>query len=175
MANEIERKFLVLNSSWQAQSRESHRMRQGYLTRIEQGNKSSVRVRISNDKAWLNIKSSTLGIRRLEYEYAIPQDEAQEMLDLLAQGPVLEKTRYLIPFEGHTWELDVFHGANEGLVVAEIELAHEEEAFARPAWLGREVSDDPRYYNVNLINHPWTQWRDEAQVPQEIERLKTVK
>lgn len=162
MASEIERKFLVLDSSWQEQSSQSRYLRQGYLTRIEQGGNSSVRVRISDTEAWLNIKSSTLGISRLEYEYAIPLDEAKEMLDLLAQGPVLEKTRHLIPFEGHTWELDVFHGANEGLVVAEIELAHEEEAFARPAWLGREVSDDPRYYNVNLINHPWSEWKDDT-------------
>lgn len=162
MASEIERKFLVLNSRWQEQSSQSRYLRQGYLTRIEQGGNSSVRVRISDTEAWLNIKSSTLGISRLEYEYAIPLDEAKEMLDLLAQGPVLEKTRHLIPFEGHTWELDVFHGANEGLVVAEIELAHEDEAFAKPAWLGCEVSDDPRYYNVNLINHPWSEWKDEA-------------
>lgn len=158
MASEIERKFLVLDTSWQQQSTERHYLRQGYLTRTENGCKSSVRVRISDTEAWLNIKSSTLGIRRLEYEYGIPLEDAREILDKLAQGQVLEKTRYLIPYQGHSWELDVFHGANEGLVVAEIELVHEDEAFAKPAWLGCEVSEDPRYYNVNLIQHPWSEW-----------------
>lgn len=162
MASEIERKFLVLDSSWQEQSSQSRYLRQGYLTRIEQGGNSSIRVRISDTEAWLNIKSSTLGISRLEYEYGIPLEDAREMLDLLVQGPVLEKTRHLIPFEGHTWELDVFHGENQGLVVAEIELTHEDETFAKPAWLGREVSADPRYYNVNLITHPWSEWKDDA-------------
>lgn len=158
MAKEIERKFLVLGTGWQAEVSERYFLCQGYLTQIGKGCKSSVRVRISDTKAWLNIKSSTLGISRLEYEYSIPLSDAKEMLDTLAMGPVLEKTRYLIPHQGHTWELDVFHGANDGLVVAEIELAHEDEAFAKPAWLGREVSDDPRYYNVNLIEHPWSEW-----------------
>jgi adenylate cyclase len=162
MASEIERKFLVLDSSWQEQSSQSRYLRQGYLTRIEQGGNSSIRVRISDTEAWLNIKSSTLGISRLEYEYGIPLEDAREMLDLLVQGPVLEKTRHLIPFEDHTWELDVFHGENQGLVVAEIELTHENETFAKPAWLGREVSADPRYYNVNLITHPWSEWKDDA-------------
>jgi adenylate cyclase len=172
MAQEIERKFLVLDDRWRSEVKASHRLRQGYLTSGYLGKdgdadgkssgKSSVRVRISDSQAWLNIKSSTLGISRLEYEYSIPVTEAQEMLDHLAMGPVLEKTRHLIEHQGHLWELDVFYGANQGLVVAEIELTSEDETFARPLWLGREVSDDPRYFNSNLIQRPWSEWRHDS-------------
>lgn len=169
MAQEIERKFLVQDERWRSEVKASHCLRQGYLTSGYLGKnsgkssgKSSVRVRISDGQAWLNIKSSSLGISRLEYEYPIPVTEAQEMLDHLAMGPVLEKTRHLIEHQGHLWELDVFAGDNQGLVVAEIELKSEDETFARPLWLGREVSDDPRYFNSNLIQHPWCEWRDDG-------------
>lgn len=168
MAQEIERKFLVLDERWRSEVKASHRLRQGYLTSGYLGKegdaacKSSVRVRISDTQAWLNIKSSSLGISRLEYEYPIPVTEAQEMLDHLAMGPVLEKTRHLIEHQDHLWELDVFYGANQGLVVAEIELKSEDETFDRPLWLGPEVSDDPRYFNSNLIQHPWCEWRDDG-------------
>ncbi len=160
MAVEIERKFLVVSDAWRAQAGEGVRYRQGYLTRVhgDCAARASVRVRIEGDQARLNIKSARLGIRRQEYEYAIPPDEAEEMLATLVLGALVEKTRYRVPVGKHVWEIDVFEGDNAGLVVAEIELAAEDEAFERPAWLGEEVSDDPRYYNVCLAEHPYRDW-----------------
>ncbi len=157
MPTEIEKKFLVLNDTWRDGNPPAIRMRQGYLAGTE---KSSVRIRIEGKNANLNIKSATLGIRRQEYEYEIPIEEAQEMLDNLAEGPLVEKTRYHVQVGQHRWELDVFEGENAGLVVAEIELDHENEVFVRPAWLGREVSHDKRYYNVCLAQHPYKEWRE---------------
>ncbi|MBI5450751.1 MAG: CYTH domain-containing protein [Gammaproteobacteria bacterium] len=155
MAQEIERKFLLINDDWRAQvSRQSY-YRQGYLAG---GERSSIRVRVADGQAWLNIKSATLGIQRTEFEYQIPLADAQQMLDRFCLGAVIEKTRYFVTVAGHLWEIDVFDGANAGLVVAEIELDDEHEAFVRPAWLGAEVSDDPRYYNVCLVEHPYSQW-----------------
>ncbi|NOY61615.1 MAG: CYTH domain-containing protein [Gammaproteobacteria bacterium] len=155
MGVEIERKFLIKNGSWRQQVCSSKRYRQGYLA----GNdKSSVRVRIAGEQARLNIKSATLGIRRMEYEYALPLADAQEMLDQLCEQPLIEKTRYFVEHEGNTWEIDLFEGDNAGLIVAEIELEDEAQHFARPAWLGEEVSDDPRYYNVCLVKHPYKNW-----------------
>jgi adenylate cyclase len=155
MAIEIERKFLLEDESWRAHVIRSVPMHQGYLGSDPQ---CSVRVRRAGDAAWLNIKSATLGIERLEFEYAIPLDDAETMLQRLCGARALSKTRHLVPHGGHTWEIDEFDGDNRGLIVAELELAHADEPFARPAWLGREVSDDPRYYNVCLIDHPYTQW-----------------
>jgi adenylate cyclase len=117
-------------------------------------------VRIEGERANLNIKSATLGVRRQEFEYPIPLAEAEEILDTLCEQPQIEKIRYLLPYGGHTWEIDVFAGENEGLVVAEIELASEDEAFERLAWLGEEVSGDTRYYNVCLVRHPYREWKD---------------
>ena len=154
MATEIERKFLLADERWRDDAGDGVHYVQGYLGLID---RASVRVRIAGDRANLNIKSAVLGIERLEYEYAVPLADAREML-ALASGPPVDKTRYLVPFEGHTWEIDEFHGANAGLVVAEIELAAPDEAFARPPWIGDEVSDDPRYYNVNLAKHPYCDW-----------------
>jgi adenylate cyclase len=155
MATEIERKFLVINDDWRAQvSRQSH-MRQGYLVGSE---KASVRVRVAEDKGYLNIKSATLNVTRKEYEIPIPLSDANELLDELCEHPLIEKTRYYIPAGRHTWEVDVFEGDNAGLLVAEIELQDEAEAFDRPAWLGEEVSDDARYYNVCLVKHPYKDW-----------------
>lgn len=158
MAVEIERKFLVSSDSWRAEVRKSSYYRQGYLSTME-GN-ASVRVRISDEHANINIKSMTLGVLRQEYEYAIPMEDAREMLDNLCTGPVIEKTRYLVDHGDHTWEIDVFDGDNAGLIVAEIELGAEDEAFALPEWAGREVSDDKRYYNVHLAQHPYKEWKD---------------
>lgn len=160
MATEIERKFLLSNDSWRAQADAGSTMRQGYLTDLsaEHGQKSSIRVRIAGAQANLNIKSATLGITRQEYEYSIPLADAHALLDSLAHGPLIEKTRYHVTHGAHTWEIDVFAGDNQGLVVAEIELGAEDEAFERPAWLGDEVSDDPRYYNVCLVKHPFKDW-----------------
>lgn len=156
MPSEIERKFLLASEDWRHSIRRSIPIRQGYLA---EGN-ASVRVRVSGDEANLNIKSMTLGVSRLEYEYSIPLDEAHEMLDRLCRRPLIEKTRHLVEFAGRTWEIDEFAGDNAGLVVAELELGSEDEAYERPDWLGDEVSDDPRYYNVRLVQHPYRDWPD---------------
>lgn len=155
MATEIERKFLVRNDGWRAQAQPGKRYRQGYLTSDA---RSSVRVRVAGDQGYLNIKSATLGITRMEYEYAIPLHDAEEMLAHLRAGPLIEKTRYLVEHAGHVWEIDVFEGDNAGLVVAEIELQSQDETFALPGWAGEEVSHDPRYYNVSLVTHPYKDW-----------------
>ena len=155
MGIEIERKFLVEGTDWRSEAVASKAMKQGYLGRL---GKASVRVRTTEDAAYLNIKSADLGISRREYEYAIPLAEADEMLETIAEGAIIDKTRYIVPFGAHTWEIDVFAGPNAGLVVAEIELATPDEPFERPVWLGKEVSDDPRYYNVCLVTHPYSEW-----------------
>lgn len=155
MAREIERKFLVTGEGWrEAVERRAH-YRQGYLASDKF---CSIRVRVSDSEAFLNIKSATLGIQRQEYEYPIPLADAQEILDGLCEGPLIEKTRHYVRHGGHLWEVDVFEGDNAGLVVAEIELEHEDEAFERPPWIGEEVSHDPRYYNVCLVRHPYKTW-----------------
>ena len=160
MATEIERKFLLANDRWREQADAGITVRQGYLTDSSSGSeqKSSIRIRIAGEQANLNIKSATLGITRQEYEYPIPLADAHALLDSLADGPLIEKTRYHVQHGAHTWEIDVFTGDNQGLVVAEIELGAEDEAYERPAWLGEEVSDDPRYYNVCLVKHPFKDW-----------------
>lgn len=155
MAKEIERKFLLKNSSWQEFADEGMLYSQGYLV----GSKdASVRIRIQGDHAFINIKSATIDISRQEFEYEIPVDEATEMLETLCEKPLISKKRHLIKTETHIWEIDVFSGENEGLIVAEIELRDVNESFEKPSWLGNEVSDDARYYNVNLVNHPYKDW-----------------
>ncbi len=155
MATEIERKFLLKDDSWKAQADEGIYFRQGYFAQPE---KASIRVRLSANRAYLNIKSAELGITRLEYEYEIPVADAAEMLDRLCETPQIEKTRYHVNYADHVWEVDVFMGDNSGLVVAEIELSAENEEFERPPWLAEEVSDDHRYYNVCLAKHPFRDW-----------------
>ena len=155
MAIEIERKFLIRDDSWRSRAGTGTAMRQGYLAGDGQ---ASVRVRVEGPRAALNIKSATLGMRRQEYEYAIPLADAEEILDTLCRRPLIEKTRFEIEDGGHTWEIDVFAGDNAGLVVAEIELGSEDETFARPDWLGEEVTGDTRYYNVCLVTHPYKDW-----------------
>ena len=137
MATEIERKFLLRDESWRESANGGTRFRQGYLIGAQ---RASVRVRIEGEQANLNIKSATLGIQRQEYEYPIPLEEAEELLDTLCEQPQIIKTRYLVPYGKHTWEIDVFSGDNEGLVVAEVELGAEDEAFEHPPWIGEEVS-----------------------------------
>ncbi len=159
MGIEIERKFLLASDAWRAQVERSMEMKQGYLSRDAQ---SSVRVRVCEERAWLGIKSTRDGIHRLEYEYEIPLDEAEEMLRLVAHRPLIHKTRHIVRHGGHRWEIDEFHGDNAGLVVAEVELGDRDEVFERPEWLGREVSTDARYYNSNLAKVPWSAWKDEA-------------
>ena len=155
MGVEIERKFLVSSDAWRAEVLRSQRMSQGYLAR---GANAAVRVRISGDRAELNIKSTRDGIHRLEFEYRIPLRDAAELIAEVALRHVIDKTRHIVRQGAHTWEIDEFHGENAGLVVAEIELGAAEEAFARPAWLGQEVSEDARYYNSSLSERPYGTW-----------------
>lgn len=159
MPVEIERKFLVVGDGWRVEASRSARMGQGYLT--QETGRASVRVRIEDDRATLNIKAAIVGSARAEYEYAIPLAEGRELLDTLCVGR-LEKLRHYIERDGVTWEVDEFLGDNAGLIVAEIELASVEQAFARPAWLGRELTDDRRYYNHHLALHPYKTWGADA-------------
>ena len=154
MGSEIERKFLVSGTAWKAAA-SGLRLRQGYLSLDKE---RTVRIRVAGDAAWLTIKGLTRGYTRVEFEYPIPTAEARQMLDALCIQPVIDKTRYPINHGEHLWEVDEFHGVNEGLVVAEIELRHADETFERPAWLGAEVSGDPRYYNASLVRHPFRDW-----------------
>jgi len=159
MAVEIERKFLVINDDWREGADQGTLFRQGYLSASQH---ASVRVRIEGENANLNIKSATLGIRRSEYEYPIPLTDAEEMLDNLCEKPLIEKHRYHVAHAGHLWEIDIFSGENAGLVVAEVELKDENEAISIPEWIGEEVSNDPRYYNVCLVKEPYKDWKDKA-------------
>jgi len=156
MATEIERKFLVRNEGWRAHVSSGIFYRQGYMASTTT---CSMRVRCGGGQGFINLKSATLGITRKEYDYPIPEQDANEMLDLFCEGPLIEKTRYLVEHAGHVWEVDVFTGDNEGLVVAEIELDAVDESFALPDWAGEEVSHDPRYYNVCLVKNPFKNWR----------------
>ena len=158
MGIEIERKFLVGSDQWRAAAGPGTRYRQGYLYAQADG---AVRVRVAGDEAWLTVKGATRGIERLEFEYVIPRADAEAMLEHLCRRPLIEKTRYVVPHGGRRWEVDVFEGANAGLVVAEVELPSADAAVDLPAWVGREVSDDPRYYNANLARHPYREWKDE--------------
>ena len=156
MATEIERKFCVEGTSWRQGN--SVRLSQGYLNRDKH---RTVRVRIAGDEAFLTVKSVRQGVTRGEFEYAIPVADAEQLLKL-SDGPVVEKNRHVIVHEGSKWEVDEFLGDNAGLVIAEIELTSEDQPFSRPAWLGREVTHDNRYYNSNLAAHPYKEWREEG-------------
>ena len=155
MGVEIERKFLVVEDSWREAARPGVLYRQGYLS-TDPGN--AVRVRVSGNRAWLNIKSATVGVTRREYEYEIPATDAHAILEELCVKPLIEKTRFVVEHDGRTWEIDVFEGDNEGLVVAEVELESEDEAVTLPAWAGEDVSHDVRYYNQRLVEHPYSRW-----------------
>lgn len=159
MPVEIERKFLVVSDAWRRDVSHSQRMAQGYLAGPP-ASRCSVRIRIAGDEAHLNIKSATPGVERDEFEYPIPLADAEHLLETLA-GRRVEKIRHHVPAGPHVFEIDEFLGDNAGLVVAEIELAHADEAFARPAWLGREVTDLARYYNLNLATYPYSDWNAE--------------
>lgn len=154
MAKEIERKFLVRDDTWRAGAR-GIRYRQGYLALMPL---CTVRVRIGGERAYLTVKGRAVGCVRDEYEYAIPVGDAGEMLDQLAAGGIIDKTRYRIHHAGRTWEIDEFHGENAGLVVAEIELESAEAKIDRPPWVGAEVTLDPRYTNAALSQHPFSRW-----------------
>lgn len=155
MAVEIERKFLVAGDAWRAEVVRCVEMRQGYLT--QEAGRASVRVRVEGEQARLNIKAAVVGAARAEYEYAIALDEGREILDTLCVGR-LEKLRHYVGHDGLVWEIDEFLNDNAGLVVAEIELASVDQDFERPAWLGRELTADRRYYNHYLALHPWRSW-----------------
>lgn len=155
MAVEIERKFLVENEKWRDAVESSEHIMQGYLAANAN---ATVRVRVKGDKAFLTIKGATEGITRSEYEYPIPVEDAEQMLRELSASPVIDKVRHLVRCGSHLWELDVFSGANEGLIMAEVELAAEDETFELPVWAGDEVTADPRYYNVNLARNPFSHW-----------------
>ena len=155
MGKEIERKFLVKGEAWKSLAKGRH-YRQGYLNSAKE---RTVRIRTIDDKAFLTVKGPTVGVTRPEFEYPIPFEDCTAMLDLLAEKPIIEKTRYKIPMGNHVWEVDEFFGVNAGLVVAEIELGAEDEAFEKPEWIGEEVSGDPRYFNSNLVKNPYTTWK----------------
>jgi adenylate cyclase len=152
MGIEIERKFLVDGDDWRHAPAVPYA--QGYLNRDKQ---RTVRVRIAEDSAWLTVKGASSGATRAEFEYPIPVADAEQLL-ALCDGPLVRKLRRVVVHAGATWEIDEFQGANAGLVVAEIELGSEDEAFEAPPWLGAEVTHDPRYFNSNLAAAPFSTW-----------------
>lgn len=154
MAKEIERKFLVKNHDFSLHT-EGVYYHQGYLSTQQQ---RVVRVRTLGQKAVLTIKGASINATRDEFEYEIPYGEAQEMLRKLCEQPTIEKHRYTLSCKGSVWEVDIFHGLNEGLVVAEIELESEDQKFEMPEWVGEEVTGDPKYFNANLVLRPYTKW-----------------
>lgn len=152
MGTETERKFLVVSDGWKAGA-VGIPYRQGYLSM-----KPTVRVRIAGDRGYLTIKGPPRGMSRTEFEYPIPLEDATVLLDTLCQKPLIEKTRYRVLHAGQTWEVDVFEGENQGLVVTELELKSEHTPFDLPNWVGQEVTDDPRYANASLVRHPYSEW-----------------
>lgn len=152
MSVEIERKFLVNGKGW----KQGHYIyvRQGYLNLDKE---RTVRVRLAGKKAYLTIKGINTGAKRAEYEYEIPVSDAAELIKI-CDGSILEKNRYAVSCGGLVWEVDEFLGKNEGLIVAEVELYSEDQAFDRPGWAGQEVTTDPRYFNSNLCTHPYCKW-----------------
>ncbi|MGB5962169.1 MAG: CYTH domain-containing protein [Coleofasciculaceae cyanobacterium] len=154
MATEIERKFLVTSDEWRNLA-SGIIYRQGYIA-TKKG--TTVRVRLAGNQGYLTIKGTTKGISRAEYEYEISVEDAQEMLNNLCDSPLIEKTRYKIAIDNLIWEVDEFVGENQGLIVAEVELSDANQTINIPNWIGQEVSDDARYYNANLVQHPYSQW-----------------
>ncbi len=154
MAQEIERKFLVKRELWK-RPEGGVRYRQGYLSTVKE---RTVRVRTAGDKGYITVKGVTVGATRSEYEYEIPLADANEMLDRLCERPLIEKTRYRIARDGVVWEVDEFEGDNRGLITAEVELKKEDQQVTIPDWVGEEVTRDPRYFNANLVAHPFTRW-----------------
>ncbi len=153
MAFEIERKYLVKNNAWKT-GEKGKQIVQAYLCASPE---RTVRVRVKGDKAWITIKGKTTGITRTEYEYPIPVNDAQELLTL-TEYATIEKHRYEIWHEGVLWEVDEFTGANQGLVLAEVELTSEQQQISLPVWIGKEVSCDRKYYNSSLAKSPYTTW-----------------
>jgi len=154
MGAEIERKYLVNVDAWTPHGAGTH-FKQGYLNSQKE---RVVRVRIEGDRAKLTIKGVTTGVTRSEFEYPLPVEDAAILLDQLCEKPLIDKHRHVEPHGGHAWEIDVFHGDNEGLVIAEVELESEAVKPELPVWVGAEVSSDPRYYNSNLLKNPFKSW-----------------
>jgi adenylate cyclase len=156
MAKEIERKFLVKGDSWRSLAT-GKRYRKGYLSTVKE---RTVRVRTAGDKSYITVKGISVGATRSEYEYEIPSADANEMLNHLCESPLIEKIRYRTPVSDLTWEVDEFEGENRGLITAEVELTAENQAVPIHDWIGAEVTGDSRYFNSNLVAHPFSQWRD---------------
>ena len=154
MGVEIERKFLVTDDRWRDLA-PPVLYRQGYIS-TQPG--QTVRVRVAGDRAFITLKGGSQGIARSEFEYPIPIEDANEILATLCTSPLIEKYRYRIDINGLIWEVDEFLGENQGLIIAEVELETDDQAIALPDWLGAEVSHDARYYNSNLVNHPFSRW-----------------
>lgn len=155
MAVEIERKFRVTGEAWRSQAHSRRLLRQGYLANTA---RASVRVRLDAGEGWLSVKSMRGGMTRDEYEVQIAREDAQEMLERLCEGFAIEKWRHLVDYAGHTWEVDEFLAENAGLVIAELELPAEDTPFERPSWLGAEITDEERFYNVRLSQKPFRHW-----------------
>ena len=153
MPLEIERKFLVISENYKQNSKSVY-IKQAYLSADEN---MAIRVRIEKIQATINIKSKKSERVNHEFEYIIPMDEAISLVKM-SPYPIIEKTRHVVKYEGKTWEVDKFHGDNEGLTVAEIELDNENEEFGMPPWLGEEVTADFRYLNSNLAVNPFSKW-----------------
>ncbi len=154
MGVEIERKFLIDETKLPT-LQNGYTIKQGYIQTIDH---TTVRIRVRGQEAFLTIKGKSQGASRLEFEYPIPLNDAEEMLTNLCHASRVEKTRYLIEYEGHTWEVDIFEGSNKGLMIAEIELESEKEVFSLPEWVTKEVTEDVRYFNANLVERPYTSW-----------------
>lgn len=154
MGVEIERKFLIDETKLPT-LQNGYTIKQGYIQTIDH---TTVRIRVRGQEAFLTIKGKSQGASRLEFEYPIPLNDAEEMLTNLCHASRVEKTRYLIEYEGLTWEVDIFEGSNKGLMIAEIELKREDEAFPLPEWVTKEVTEDVRYFNANLVERPYTSW-----------------
>jgi len=155
VGSEIERKFLVRDPGV-IEGSDGTVLRQGYLSRVPE---RTVRVRRAGSRAFVTVKGSNVGARRSEWEWEIPPEDADGML-AICDGPIVAKTRHLVEFGGRTWEVDVFEGANAGLVMAEIEIEAEDADVQPPPWVGREVTDDPRFYNSSLAVNPYGSWPD---------------
>ncbi len=154
MGTEIERKFLVTGDDWREQGTATS-FRQGYLSTVKE---RTVRVRAAGGTGTLTVKGLTVGASRTEFEYEIPIEDADAMLDELCEQPIIEKMRHEVEVGGRVWEIDEFTGVNAGLIVAEVELDDAAQEFTKPSWAGEEVTDDPRYFNANLIAHPYQEW-----------------
>lgn len=158
MGVEIERKFIPSDDSWRQSVSSRSSLKQGYIATV---NGHTVRARISDGQGFLTLKSHAHGISRDEFEYRIPVEDAEQILESFCEKPLIEKYRYIVVFQGFTWEIDEFSGENQGLILAEIELPSEDTAFEIPPWIGKEVTHLGRYYNSNLRKHPFSRWSPE--------------